>query len=137
MDAELKQRIEKAAAVLKAAGAREVYVFGSAVTGDRRPDSDVDLAVAGLPPQKFFAAAELPFDVLCHPLEDRLDARVEPVEHGAQRGPLDWIWLRVRGLCHKAAVHIQMAVETPELGQDLPLEPTPQAPTPSLGSGIP
>ena len=56
MDAELKQRIEKAAAVLKAAGAREVYVFGSAVTGDRRPDSDVDLAVAGLPPQKFFAA---------------------------------------------------------------------------------
>jgi predicted nucleotidyltransferase len=48
--------IENATAVLKAAGAREVYLFGSAFSDKMRPDSDVDLAVSGLPPQVFFRA---------------------------------------------------------------------------------
>ncbi len=56
MDTDLKPLIEKAAAALKAAGAREVYVFGSAANGTLREDSDVDLAVSGLPPQVFFRA---------------------------------------------------------------------------------
>jgi len=38
MDTELAPLIEKA---LKAAGAREVYVFGSASKGKLRPESDV------------------------------------------------------------------------------------------------
>jgi predicted nucleotidyltransferase len=45
-----------AAAALRAAGAREVYVFGSASKGKLRPGSDVDLAVSGLPPEVFFRA---------------------------------------------------------------------------------
>ena len=56
MDTELGALIEKAAAALKAAGAREVYVFGSAGKGKLRPDSDVDIAVSGLPPEGFFRA---------------------------------------------------------------------------------
>ncbi len=52
----LRERIERAAAALKAAGAREVYVFGSAAFGELRDESDVDLAVSGLPPRRFFYA---------------------------------------------------------------------------------
>jgi len=56
VDTDLRKQIERAAAVLKAAGAREVYVFGSAVAGKLRESSDVDLAVSGLPPERFFEA---------------------------------------------------------------------------------
>jgi predicted nucleotidyltransferase len=56
MDKELGPLIEKAAAALKAAGAREVYVFGSASKGKLHPNSDVDIAVSGLPPEVFFRA---------------------------------------------------------------------------------
>jgi predicted nucleotidyltransferase len=56
VDTELGALIEKAAAALKAAGAREVYVFGLASKGKLRPHSDVDLAVSGLPPEAFFRA---------------------------------------------------------------------------------
>ncbi len=52
----IETRIEEAAAALKAAGAREVYVFGSAAKGKVRENSDVDLAVSGLPPEVFFRA---------------------------------------------------------------------------------
>ena len=48
-------RVREAAA-LKAAGAHEVYVFGSAAKGKLRENSDVDLAVSGLPPEVFFRA---------------------------------------------------------------------------------
>ena len=53
---ELQQAITQAAAILKAAGADEVYLFGSTVEGPVRPDSDIDLAVSGLPPARFFQA---------------------------------------------------------------------------------
>ncbi len=53
---ELRQAIQRAAAALKAAGAREVYLFGSVAKGRLREGSDIDLAVAGLPPQVFFRA---------------------------------------------------------------------------------
>jgi predicted nucleotidyltransferase len=48
--------IQKAVAELKAAGAREVYLFGSAAKGVLRGHSDVDMAVSGLPPEVFFRA---------------------------------------------------------------------------------
>lgn len=57
MSVSLEILIASATAVLKAAGAREVYVFGSAAKGsEMRPNSDVDLAVSGLPPEVFFRA---------------------------------------------------------------------------------
>ena len=42
--------------MLKASGAKEVYIFGSAAKGTMKEGSDVDFAVAGLPPQEFFKA---------------------------------------------------------------------------------
>ena len=56
MDESLGQLIGRAAEALKEAGAREVYVFGSAARGELRDESDVDLAVSGLPPENFFRA---------------------------------------------------------------------------------
>jgi predicted nucleotidyltransferase len=56
MTDEMKVSIDRAASALKAVGAKEVYVFGSASKGEMRPDSDVDLAVSGLPPEVFFRA---------------------------------------------------------------------------------
>jgi predicted nucleotidyltransferase len=49
-----KVLIERAAAELKAAGAREVFVFGSAAKGKLSGRSDLDLAVSGLPPAIFY-----------------------------------------------------------------------------------
>jgi predicted nucleotidyltransferase len=66
---ELMPRIEKAAAALKAAGAREVYLFGSASKGKLHPDSDVDIAVSGLPPEVFFRAMGAAHDALGRPLD--------------------------------------------------------------------
>ena len=51
---ELQQAIEQAVNILKAAGAEAVYLFGSMVEGPFRSDSDIDLAVTGLPATKFF-----------------------------------------------------------------------------------
>ncbi|MEO6191545.1 MAG: nucleotidyltransferase domain-containing protein [Thermoanaerobaculia bacterium] len=51
----MKELLGQGAALLTAAGAREVYVFGSVAAGRAHEGSDVDLAVAGLPPEHFFA----------------------------------------------------------------------------------
>ena len=53
---ELREAICKAAAALRAAGAREVYLFGSVAQGKLREGSDIDLAVVGLPARVFFRA---------------------------------------------------------------------------------
>ncbi len=54
MSTDLRGLIELAAAELKGAGAREVYVFGSAAKGFDDSASDLDLAVAGLPAAVFY-----------------------------------------------------------------------------------
>ena len=54
MDDAIKSDIETAARILREEGATEVYVFGSAAHGKMRPDSDIDLAIRGLPPEKFY-----------------------------------------------------------------------------------
>jgi len=69
MTADMKARIREAAAALKAAGARKVYLFGSAATGTLREGSDIDLAVSGLPPEKFFKAMGIAGDILERPLD--------------------------------------------------------------------
>lgn len=56
MTKKTQQDVETAAKVLREAGAKEVFIFGSTAHGDERPDSDIDLAVQGLPPEAFFRA---------------------------------------------------------------------------------
>jgi len=56
--------IAQAAQALRQEGATAVYVFGSAATGQLREGSDIDLAVVGLPPERFFIAMGLAADLL-------------------------------------------------------------------------
>lgn len=56
-------------------GVRRVVAFGSLVWGRFRTDSDIDLAVEGLPPDRFFRAdfrlaSELPVPIDLKPLAD-------------------------------------------------------------------
>lgn len=46
--------LARAVEILKAGGCREVYLFGSLVEGRLKSSSDIDLAVKGCPPGKFF-----------------------------------------------------------------------------------
>lgn len=54
MNADIHRLLESVAAELKSAGAREIYVFGSAARSADLNDSDIDLAVSGLPPAAFY-----------------------------------------------------------------------------------
>ncbi len=71
MDEHVERDISLATRILKAAGATEIYVFGSAATGRMRPESDIDLAVRGLAPEHYFRvggqvmlAVSRPVDIL-------------------------------------------------------------------------
>jgi predicted nucleotidyltransferase len=55
-ESEIHSSVERAVTALKKAGAREVYIFGSAATGKIHEHSDLDLAVSGLLPERFFRA---------------------------------------------------------------------------------
>lgn len=68
MTQELRELVERAAAVLRAEGATQVYLFGSAATGRMHEGSDIDVAVTGLPPARFFRAMGLAGDMLDRPL---------------------------------------------------------------------
>jgi len=72
MDERIRELLERGAALLRDAGAKEVYVFGSVAAGKAREGSDVDLAVAGLPPESFFATMAR--------LEDLFDRYVDLVD---------------------------------------------------------
>lgn len=65
----LKQLIKAAAVILKEHGAREVYLFGSAAMGNMHEDSDIDMAVEGLPPEVFFKAMGQVHSTLGRPLD--------------------------------------------------------------------
>ena len=69
MDEELAEQIREAAEVLKTYGAKEVYVFGSAASGEMDEYSDVDMAVSGLPPGVFFEAMGKAGDMLRRQLD--------------------------------------------------------------------
>lgn len=56
MDAALLDRIRAAATCLREHGATAVYLFGSSTRGPLREDSDIDLAVRGLPAEVHFRA---------------------------------------------------------------------------------
>ena len=49
-----REDIEKATYLLKNAGSKNVYLFGSMVTGKIRENSDIDIGIKGLPPEEFF-----------------------------------------------------------------------------------
>ena len=46
--------IEVATNLLKNEGCQSIYLFGSMVTGKIHKNSDIDIGIKGLPPEKFF-----------------------------------------------------------------------------------
>ena len=54
MTEKMKKRVEKAATLLKSAGCKEVYLFGSVAEGNDNESSDIDIAIKGCPPGRFF-----------------------------------------------------------------------------------
>jgi len=50
----IQSDIDKAADILKSAGCIECYIFGSVSEGRADDKSDIDIAIRGLPPEKFF-----------------------------------------------------------------------------------
>ena len=48
-----QEDIRKATNLLKNEGCKTVFLFGSLVTGKIHEDSDIDIGISGLPPQKY------------------------------------------------------------------------------------
>ena len=85
----LQHDIETAARILREAGAREVFVFGSASRSEERPASDLDLAVRGLPPERFFDAMSRAALAVSRPLDlIDLDAGNPFTEYLERKGEL-------------------------------------------------
>jgi predicted nucleotidyltransferase len=55
--------------LLLSMGASQVFVFGSLARNELRPDSDIDIAVSGLPPKVYFSAVSKVSDVLGRPVD--------------------------------------------------------------------
>lgn len=64
-----KNAVLAAANLLRSMGASQVFIFGSAVKGGLRPDSDVDMAVRGLPSQIYFSAISKASDLFGRPVD--------------------------------------------------------------------
>lgn len=69
MDDEIQMLVEKAVSLLKAAGAKEVYLFGSLAQGKVRENSDLDLAVSSLPPRSYFQTLAQLLELLNRPVD--------------------------------------------------------------------
>lgn len=64
-----QQDVAQAVEILKQEGCSEVYLFGSGATSNVLDDSDIDLAVRGCPPERFFRV----FGMLLIELERSVD----------------------------------------------------------------
>ena len=49
-----QEDIKKATNLLKSEGCKNIFSFGSMVTGKIHDDSDIDIGISGLPPRNFF-----------------------------------------------------------------------------------
>ena len=85
----LQDDIDMAARILREAGAREVFVFGSAGREEQRPGSDLDLSVRGLPPERFFDAMSRVALAISRPIDlIDLDERNPFTEYLERKGEL-------------------------------------------------
>ncbi len=64
-----KEAIRAVASLLRGMGASQIYVFGSLVRGKLRPDSDIDMAVSGLPAKVYFTAVSKASDIFGRPVD--------------------------------------------------------------------
>jgi predicted nucleotidyltransferase len=74
--AEYRGDISRAVEISKAEGCREVYVFGSVTVGTAGPRSDIDIAVRGCPPERFYRLLGRLMEELSHSV-DLIDLDIE------------------------------------------------------------
>jgi predicted nucleotidyltransferase len=82
-------KVRTAANLLRSMGASDVFVFGSFVRNELRPESDIDIAVSGLPPKVYFSAVSKVSDVVGRPVDlVDLDDETPLVRHLVASGEL-------------------------------------------------
>lgn len=64
-----RAEIEKAIVILKKAGCRRIYLFGSLASGTSHAGSDIDIAVEGLERSRYFAVLGDLLMELDHPVD--------------------------------------------------------------------
>ena len=67
--AALRERLPSLVMALGELGAERVWLFGSLVWGGMHPESDLDIAVAGLPAGRFFEAYERLWSLAGEPVD--------------------------------------------------------------------
>ena len=75
--------LNKIADILKNEGCKEIFLFGSHVTGRATENSDIDIGVKGLLPSRFFAAYSR--------LEDEIKERIDFVDFDEQHTFFDFL----------------------------------------------
>jgi predicted nucleotidyltransferase len=84
-----KDAVLAAANLLRSMGASQVFIFGSLVRGELHPDSDIDIAVSGLPAKVYFSAVSRASDLLGRPVDLLdLDDDTPVVRHLLRSGEL-------------------------------------------------
>lgn len=74
--AEYRSDVKRAVEISKEEGCREIYVFGSVAAGGVDLFSDIDIAVRGCPPERFYSLLGRLIDELRHTV-DLVDLDVE------------------------------------------------------------
>ena len=82
--------LDLAVKILKEVGCREIFIFGPLANGEATEASDLDLAVRGCPPNRFFRTLGILLSQLEHtPNLVDLDSKKDPlVEYLKKRGEL-------------------------------------------------
>jgi len=75
---EFQKDVNSAIEILKNAGCKEIFIFGSLITDTYREDSDIDIAIKGCLPENYFALLGQLLTTLSRPVDlinlDREDA---------------------------------------------------------------
>ncbi|MEW5692959.1 MAG: nucleotidyltransferase domain-containing protein [Candidatus Hydrogenedentota bacterium] len=69
IEANIKEKIDKTISILKGYGAKDIYLFGSILKNRFSVYSDVDIAVSGLPEERYFEIMAKITDVLKRPVD--------------------------------------------------------------------
>lgn len=86
---EFRSDVARAVQICKAEGCRDVFIFGSVATGRHRSQSDLDIAVRGCPPDRFYHLLGRLMDELTHPVDlVDLDTKIRVAEFLEQEGQL-------------------------------------------------
>jgi len=87
--ANYQKDVSKAVEILRESGCSEIYLFGSLVSGKTRSRSDIDLAIRGCKPEKYYKLLGQLMMELEHPVDlINLDREDDVTKHLTKEGDL-------------------------------------------------